>query len=74
MEVYVLEAHVLVIGYEDRYTSKRKEVVAITDTLDKAEEIKEEFNNLSENNHLEGINRVIGIKELKLDKIYKIDP
>jgi len=70
MEVYVLIAQPLVTTYDDAYKSIGEgRVVGVTNSLTKAEELREEFNSLPENTNREGIVRVIDIKELELNKI-----
>jgi len=71
MKVYVLKACLLVTDYDDSYSQEDEEVVvAVTDTLVKAEELREEFNNLPENTNNKGIVRVIGIEERELNQLY----
>lgn len=69
MKVYVLIASKLIANYDDMYESENDKVVAVTDSLERAEELKEEFNNSPSNVGLWGITVVTDIKELELNQL-----
>ena len=62
MKVYVLIKHLLKLNNDEQYYSDREEIHVITDTYKKAKQIKEDYNKNPDNNHIEGINRIIEIE------------
>lgn len=69
MKAYVLIASTLVANYEDWYESVDEKIVAVADSLEKAEELKEEFNNSNKNVGFLGVTVVTEIRELEMNQL-----
>lgn len=69
MKVYILIASTLIANYDDWYESKDKKIVAVTDSLERAEELKEEFDSAQKKESYLGIIEVTDIKEMELNQL-----